>query len=819
MFKNYITTAIRNFWKNKLFAVINIIGLGIGLAVFVFANLFADYEKSYDTFFKNAERIYVVKSDINPIAKIGIQSIDSSYPAIGGFIAQEIPEAEKVATSYWTELIVGRDETKFYQSINLVDQDYLDIFQFDFIEGSSNQALKDTNSLVVTEKTAIKYFGRTNVLGETLTLNNDRVMKITGVIRNLPLNSHLVKNLMSDETLEMIANAEVGKSIFGDDFMSNWNNLSTSIRTYVLFAPGVDPFGLEPRLDAIVDKYAPENSRDIIERIGFRPLVELNLGLWHAIGIPGILIMRFLGLVVLGIACINFINLATAQALGRAREIGIRKTMGASRGRLAVQFLVESVVITFFALIIAIGVIEYALPAFNTATDKAMTFSYFSNLKMIGFLLATVLAVGLLAGSFPALLLARLEASNALKGSMALGKWGIRFRKLLVVSQNTFSVFLIITVMISFYQTKAIENRDLGFNGENTQVLLRVNRAGVNENYETLKAEIERIPGVRHVTGASQVPYDQSNSETKFNTVREESSATRMSIMSVDYNFFDAFEIPLLAGRELSKDHAGDFYAEDIPEDSETRVNVVIGRSAVKAFGWGSPEDALGKSFFGFGGNAGNRIYVVVGVTEDVLIQGFHNEQKPFVYFVRPGQFITALVKYNPPQKDQVLSGIEAAWTRVLPDYPILSSSLDEFFDSIFVIFKNINNGILGFAIMALLIATIGLFGLSAFMAEKRIREVGIRKTFGASTGKLVRLLTFQFSRPVIWAILFGWVLAALGYYLTQGFFAQVMPQDFRFFSIFIFGGIFSLVLAWITVGANAYRAANTNPVNSLHYE
>jgi len=819
MFKNYLLSAIRNLRKNKLFAVINIIGLAIGLAVFVFANLFADYEESYDRFFENADRIYVVKTEVNPAARLGIVSLDNSYSAIGQLIPQEIPEAEAVATSIYTEIIVSRGDMKFYQGMTFVEPDYLDIFKFDFIEGNSEGALRDTSAAVLTEDTAIKYFGRTNVLGETLTLNNSRDVRITGVVRNLPPNSHLMNNLMSDEKFEMLVNSALSTEIFDQDFFNSWNNLTTSLRTYVLFPEGIDAYSLESRLDAIIDKFGPETTREIIARVGFRPLTDLNLGIWHAIGIPGILIMRFLGFVVLGIACINFINLATAQALGRAREIGIRKTMGASRGRLAVQFLVESVVVTFLALIIAVAVIEYALPAFNTATGKAMTFSYFRDMSMMASLVATVLAVGLASGSFPALLLARLEASDALKGTMALGKWSLRFRKLLVVLQNTFSVFLIITVMISYFQTKAIQDRDLGFNGENTEVLLRINRDGINENYETLKAELERVPGVRFATAASQVPYDQSNSNGKFNTVKDPASAVSMLTVSVDYNFFDAFEINLIAGRKFSEDYAGDLYRADGDEGAGGPVNVIVGRSAVKALGWNSPEEALGQTFYGLRGNGGDDTFIVVGVTDDVLIQGFHNEQKPFVYYRRPTDFSAALVKFDPAMYDQAVAGIEAAWNHVLPDYPILRSSLDEFFENVFRIFRNISNGIFGFAVMALLIATVGLFGLSAFMAEKRIREVGIRKTFGASTGKIVKLMTFQFSRPVLWAILIGWALAWVANYFTQDFFTEIMPMDFKFYMIFLFGGIFSLVLAWITVGANAYRAANSNPINSLHYE
>ncbi|MCH7805607.1 MAG: ABC transporter permease, partial [Proteobacteria bacterium] len=505
MFKNYILTALRNLKKNKLFALINIGGLAIGLAVFVFANLLADYEETHDVFFENSERIYTIKTNVNPAAKLGIISIDTVFTAVGPLIKQDIPEIEKVARSAWTEVIINRDEVKFYQSVHMVDPEFLDIFKFDYLYGTPEQGLRDTNSAIITENTAIKYFGRTDVLGETLTLNNTRDLRITGVIKNLPLNSHLAGNMFTEESLEMMLNVEVYKEIFNVDSFENWGNLSTSLRTYVLLPEGVNPDGLEGRLDAILDRYGPEDTREIVASIGFRALPDMNLMVWHAIGIPGIMIMRFLGLLVLGIACINFINLATAQALGRAREIGLRKTLGASRARLAVQFLVESVVIAFLALLIAIAVIEYALPAFNTATNKIMTFSYLSDFSMMGFLILTVLTVGILSGSFPALLLARLEASNALKGTMALGKWGLRFRKFLVISQNTFSVFLIITVMISYAQTQALQNRDLGFDASNTQMLLRVNREGVNENYETLKNELSRVPGVTAVTAASMI--------------------------------------------------------------------------------------------------------------------------------------------------------------------------------------------------------------------------------------------------------------------------------------------------------------------------
>ncbi|MCH8348550.1 MAG: FtsX-like permease family protein, partial [Proteobacteria bacterium] len=598
-----------------------------------------------------------------------------------------------------------------------------------------------------------------------------------------------------------------------------WGNLSTSLRTYVLLPEGVNPDGLEGRLDAILDRYGPEDTREIVASIGFRALPDMNLMVWHAIGIPGIMIMRFLGLLVLGIACINFINLATAQALGRAREIGLRKTLGASRARLAVQFLVESVVIAFLALLIAIAVIEYALPAFNTATNKIMTFSYLSDFSMMGFLILTVLTVGILSGSFPALLLARLEASNALKGTMALGKRGLRFRKFLVISQNTFSVFLIITVMISYAQTQALQNRDLGFDASNTQMLLRVNREGVNENYETLKNELSRVPGVTAVTAASQYPYEQSNSQGKYNTIREEASAVTLGQISVDYNFLETFNIPLIAGRQLSKDFAADATPRDVDLEAAGTTNIIISRMAVKSLGWESPEEALGQIIFRFRDSGQNISHVVVGVSEDALFQGFFNQLKPYIYTVRSKTFGAALIKYDPAMRTEAFAGIEAAWNRVVPDFPIISISLDEAFEDVFSIFTGINKALIGFSLVALLIATIGLFGLSAFMAERRIREVGIRKIFGASTGKIVRLLTLQFSRPVFYAIGIAWVLAFVVNWFTQDFFVEVISMDFSFYMIFIYGGLFSLVLAWVTVGANAYRAANTNPVNSLHYE
>jgi putative ABC transport system permease protein len=819
MFKNYVLTALRNLKKNKLFALINVGGLAIGLAVFVFANLLATYEESHDRFFENYDRIYAIKTDVNPAARLGIVSIDTVYTAVGPLIKQEIPEIERVARSASSSVIINRDELKFYQSAHMVDPEFLDIFKFDYLHGDPNQKLTDTNSVIITETTAIKYFGRIDVLDEKLTINNTRDLRITGVIRDLPLNSHLAQNLLTEESLAMILNIEVYNEIFHQETFDNWSNISIQLKTYVLLPENVSPESLEERLDAIIDRFGPEDSREQVDSIGFRSLPEMNLLIWHAIGIPGIPIMRFLGLLVLGIACINFINLATAQALGRAREIGLRKTLGASRGRLAVQFLVEAVVIAFLGLIVAIGLIEYALPVFNSATNKIMTFSYLTDFSLLGFMVLTVLMVGILSGSFPALLLARLEASQALKGTMALGKWSLRFRKSLVISQNAFSVFLVITVMISFSQIQALQNRELGFDASNVQVLNRINREGVNENYVTLKNELARTPGVKSVTAASQYPYEQSTAQGKFNTVMDRASAVSLGRISVDYNFLETFNIPLLAGRQLSEDFAADAIPFDVEIQEAGTINVIISELAVNALGWENPEQALGQTIYRMLEDEQHVSFVVVGVSADALFQGFFNEQKPYIYIVRPENFGAALIKYDPAMQSEAVTGIEAVWKRVLPDFPVLRSSLDEEFAEVFSIFTNINKALVGFAVVALIIATVGLFGLSAFMADRRIREVGVRKTFGASTWQIVKLLTLQFSKPVFWAILIAWVLAWVVNFFTQDFFAEVMSMDFSFYMIFIYGGMFSLVLSWITVGSNAYRAANTNPINSLHYE
>ncbi|MEE8295694.1 MAG: ABC transporter permease, partial [Sphingomonadales bacterium] len=587
MFKNYIVTALRNFWKNKLYSFINIGGLAIGLTVFVFANLFANYESTHDVFFENSERIYAIKSNFNPAAELGVVSINSTYTAVGPLIKQEVPEIEKVARTAWTDLIINRQEVKFYQSVHLVEPEFFDIFQFEYLYGNVSQAMPDTNSVVLTESTAVKYFGRTNVLGEILTLNNERDLRVTGVIKDLPRNSHLAQNMFDDETLEMIINYEIFHDIFGTEPAGNWSNLSTSLRIYVRLPEGASPENLKARLNNILDSFAPERVKNVITSIDFRRLKDMNLLAWQAIGIPAILIMRFLGFLVLTIACINFINLATAQALGRAREIGIRKTMGASRARLAVQFLVEAVVISFFALLIAVAVIEYALPAFNSATNKAMIFSYFSDLSMTAFLILTVIGVGLFSGSFPAFLLARLDASQALHGTMALGRWSLFFRKFLVISQNAFSVFLIISVMVAYLQINNVKNQNLGFNSENTMLLTRIDREGVNENFETLKAELSRVPGVTSVAGASQYPYDQSNNTRTFGLIPgDEATKVVLNRISVDYNFLETLQIPLLAGREFSKAFAADLIGQDQAEDNSRTTNVIISRLAATQFGW-----------------------------------------------------------------------------------------------------------------------------------------------------------------------------------------------------------------------------------------
>ncbi len=771
MLFNYFKLALRNLSKNRVYAVINIVGLALGLTVFLFGNLLAGYERSHDHMFVNRDRIFTGGSIFSPDAEIGVAELDSMYTAMAPLVRAELDAVEAVARSKHQEFLVTVGADSFYQDVGFADPDFTRIFDLELVAGERH-ALDDPSSVILTRSLAEKLFGHTDVVGMNLELDHAHLFTVAAVIEDLPADSHFVSRVLGTKT-ELFAPWRALEQLSDYNWDEDWGNLSMGELTYMLLEPGRDIAWLDERLNGIYTRHGPEDQREFIPALRARPLVEANTMIWDAMGLPVIDSVRLLGLMVLIIACVNYTNLAIAQSFGRVREVGLRKAFGASRGQLLVQFLTESITTTLLALLLALASLEVLIPLFNQWSGKVLSLNY---AEILPFLALTAVAVGVLAGAYPALMSTRFSPIDSLRNSVQHGVGGSRFRSAMIGVQFALSIFMLSVVLVVFFQNRMVERSSDIFPKSQIVLLERVGVDDIRRRHDTLREELLRLPGVSSVTFSSQVPFQQSNSSNGVSrTQGDEANAVTLQGVSIDVGFLETYDIPLLAGRALGRGADNDI------RDSESRqVNVVLNELATQNLGFASAQAAIGGTYFSLPDendeNPEAVAFTVVGVVPDQNFLGLHNKIKPMAFSIEPEDNRVASVRVNGRDLPGTLSAIERVWERINPDYPIQQSFLDDQFNDVYVIFRTINRILAGFAIMALSLALIGLFGLSAYMAQRRTREIGIRKVLGAPVSHIVRLLVWQFSLPVLWSLLAAIPLAYLASSGTSHFSTSVSP-------------------------------------------
>jgi putative ABC transport system permease protein len=809
MFWNNIKIALRNLKKNKLYAAINVVGLALGLAIYVFASILADYERSHDLFFKNADRIYTIGTSVLPEANLGIREIDSAHTALAPFIEAEVADVERVARSLRREYLVRVDEESFYELVRFVDPEFTEIFDFKFASGSPS-ALQDPSAAVISETFAEKYFGDADPIGQVVTLDNEHDFHIAAVIEDVPLNSHFNSAILNKSVLDIFIPFQALSRISDYNPAGEWDNLSMNDLTYVQLPPQLDGDWLQAQADALFDRHMPEQGKDFFAGFKVRPLQKANLVVWEMIGLPVMTIIKLLGLLVLVVACVNYTNLATAQALGRSREVGMRKTMGASRRQLLTQFLVEGVTIAAIAMLVALAGLEVVIQLFNNATNKILTLSYLSTLP---WLVLTTLIVGVAAGAYPAWLITRASPIDALRDIARKTKKGTRFRAVMIGVQFAISVFMLSVVAIMYMQNQKMEDASYVFPRSEIYTLQRLNAEGISERLDTLRTELKNIPGVENVAYSIWTPFAQSNSSTNVSTVPgDDSNKTSLHLLRISPEFFDTYDIPLLAGSAPNREMANDRYSEE----SES-LNVVVNELALEQLALGPADEAINKRFFDLDEDDNLKEYVIKGVVPTQNIVGLHNDIHPFMFYYDPTNHWVASIRIRGNMLSTV-AAIEEVWKDVIPEYPMQGRFLDETFEEVFQIFRGMNMALAGFAGLALILALIGLFGLAAFMATQRTKEIGVRKVLGAGSMQIARLLVWQFTKPVLWALLVALPLAyfASAAYLT--FFAERIASS-QSMLIMLVAGIVGVVFAWGTVAGHAIRIAQRNPIQALRYE
>lgn len=805
MLKNYFMIAIRSLLRHKVYSSINVVGLAIGMACCILIAQYIRFELSYDAFQSKADRIYRVVRETR--SKGGDISFDMGTSGnLAPALLEAYPEIEQAVRIWSWGAWIQYGDKGMYQNIAFVDQDFLNVFDFPFIKGDLETAFKDPLSIVITERIAKNYFGDEDPMGKVISVE-DRYFApdytVTGVLKDMPDNTSMYVGCLVTTLSE-------------PEPISIWHQWAATyswrpIQTYLVLPDGYQKEDLEQKLPALMEQYMGAEIRkknryhlQPFKRIHLYERVDYNMG--GQGDINHIYTFLWVAVFILIIACINFMNLATARSVHRAREVGLRKVVGAVKKQLMGQFLGESLMLTFLALPIAFVLGQLALPLFSNYVNRSLASS--SSLDLLPLFVAFAIVVGLLAGCYPAFYLSSYEPVDVLKGSLRSGKKGAWLRKGLVVFQFGASIVLIISTAVIYLQLSYMRDKDLGFDKENVVMmpLFSLNREVTTRNEDRLshrhnlvKNELLKHPGITETTAFRMAPGVRGGVTRVISAEGITDSNWRMYVNEVDEDFFAFFGIELLAGRNFSADIA-----------SDSTSAFILNETAVKQLGW---DNLLGKAF-GFDNK--NMHGVVVGVVKDFHQGSLQEKIKPVAFCMRRMLFNYVALKIRPNKLQEALPLIEKTWKNFVPNRSFDYWFLDE--DIQWAYFEEQRFGEVAtvFAGLAIFVACLGLLGLAAFMAEQRTKEIGVRKVLGASVGNIIYLLSKEFVVLVLISNLIAWPVAYM--MMTEWL------RDFAYHIelsvlIFVGGGLLALLIALGTVSVLAFRAARSNPVTALRYE
>jgi putative ABC transport system permease protein len=812
MLSNYLKIAWRNITGNPLFSAINIVGLAIGLACCIIITTFVRYELSYDKHWDNADRIYRVTRDFYS----NNLQLAAVAPPIAPLLKEDFPEIEDITRflSAGTVTINYREQNYRQEGMVIADKNAFDLFNFEFIEGDPATALANPTDIVMTKRAAERYFGSDNPIGKIVNLMGQVDVTVTAIIADMPDNTHM--------DIEVLGSMAAVPMMMGPGELESWG--SNNYYTYLRLPAGYDPDALESRFDDFINKHRGENASDGTG-LNLQKLTEIHLtsnrdAEWSVNGSrSSVYTFSAVALFVLVIACINFMNLTTARSTQRAREVGVRKVVGARRDQLIIQFLGESILLTMLAMVLAIAIVELVMPVFASFLEKPLSFSI-AQPAVFGALAAGVIVVGLVAGSYPAFFLSRFRPAEVLKGS-ASSAGSAMLRKVLVVVQFATSIALLIATGVVIAQMQYVRNLELGYDKSRNIVTGIPYFSDLWGTYEPLKTELEVHPDILSVVYSSRVPGMQNLDGSGY--IAESTQLTMdnilgLSDMKVDYQWFDHYGVEFLAGRPFRQNEMRP--AMPTEEAPVTKAAAILNESAARRFGW-TPEEAVGK-IVRQPMSRDLDTFVdreVVGVIPDIHFSSLHDEMKATVYTEPNGNYGRRLsVKLAAGDHRDAIAHFEAVWKQVLPTEPVYWEFLDDRFDALYRSEARQATMFGMFSAFAILVATLGLFGLASFTTERRTKEIGIRKVMGASVRDIVLLLTSDFTKLVLLANVIAWPTAY--YFMSEWLNRFVYKAPFTEWAwLFVASAFAALAVAWLTIALQASRAATSRPVLALRYE
>lgn len=784
MFKNYLKIALRNINRHKVFSFINLAGLAIGMACFILIVLWIQNELSFDKFHVNKDRLFRIQNKLPS----GNYANSLTY-ALPPALKEKYPEVEEMARVWpWHRSLVKYQDKSFdEENYYLTDPGFFKMFSFPFIHGNPETALPDKYSVVLTQKTALRYFGNENPVGKILYLAaHDADFKVTGVIANIPSNSHL--------QFDMVSRVEW----LGEDRLARWREWVAP--AYVLLHSDASADSVNTKIAGIYKEIIdPEYGVEPV----LQPLTKVHLFQYGRTGsIVRVYIFSIIAVFILVMACINFMNLSTAQSTQRAREVGLRKVLGASRAQVARQFLGEAVLFSFLSMLLALYCVWAVLPAFNNFTAQSLTLFSGSNVSIFLILFFTVLFTGIVAGSYPALFLSSFQPVKTLKSRMTKNSGGSVFRKVLIIFQFTISIGLIVCTLIVSKQLRYVQNRDLGLNREHVVTLN--NNPDLEKRFDVFKQELKSKSGILNVTSAAQMPMQVGQSVPMNWEGNPNVDPELWAYTMADYDFFETFDMKIVQGRSFSKNY---------PTDEKSAC--IINETASRRLGL---ENPIGTNI-NFGHMALDpslRNLRIIGVVKDFHYRSMYNNIGPFLFRIYKPYHFYVFIKVDGNQITDALQNIKTVFAKYAPDYPFRFNFLDEAFNRQYASDMELRRLFNLFSVLSIIVACLGLFGLVSFTVEQKTKEIGIRKVLGAQVSDIVILTTKEFLKWIAVANLIAWTI---GYYLmTQWLNNFVYKVSIGPVVLLMASGL-ALLVVFITISYQTVKAALANPVDSLRYE
>jgi len=794
MLKNHFKIALRNIWRHRGFSLINIIGLSVGITACFFIFIYVTFELSYDKFHTKADRIYRIVTDI----KTPSETINTGVTswAFAPNIKTDFPEVEAFVRISGGSFLIRKGNVKFQEERSLfADSTFFKVFSFKLLKGDPKTALTAQASVVFTQSAAKKYFGDKDPVGQTVLITGDAIpVTVTGLMADFPENSQI--------KADMLISMSFLTQRFNKGIDDQWGNYGAT--SYLLLKPGTDAKALEKKLPAFIQKRngPGEKAGQMFATLFLEPLMDVYLhstrGGRESGSISNVYVFSIVAIFILLIACINFINLTTARSVERAKEVGIRKVVGAMKGELAAQFIGESVVLCLIAFVITVILSVLLLPLFNQLAGKTVSPGIFSTPSYILSLFGISVAIGFLAGIYPAMVLSSFRPVSVLKGRFSTGSKGSLLRKVLVVAQFSISIALIIGTIIVYNQMDFMRNRDLGFTKDQVIVM----DSNGDPGKDIFKQSLTSLQGVKSTSLSSSIPGGGNpGAYSQIENKSGDLQIANLDLYFVDFDFIKQFKIKMVAGRPFSRE----FMLTD------TSQSMLLNEEAVKLFGYSSPEQAIGRRFKQWG-----REGKIIGVMKDFHFRSLQEKIKPLSMRVELNNLNLVSAKVSADNLQGTLSAIESKWKQYIPNRPFSYFFLDEFFGRQYRAEERFGKLFFNFSILAIAISCLGLLGLASYSTYQRTREIGIRKVLGASTPGIVNMLSKDFMKLVIISFLIASPVA--WYFMYQWLKGFAYRIDIQWW-VFIFSGVLAVVIALVTISFQAIKAAIANPVKSLRSE